>query len=341
MKLPRCENPLFAYRLKGLNPLTGRFYRPIFDSCKINPLTPDAYEQVAVPCGRCLVCQKRKSRDLLVRAWCESRCHTDNTFVTLTVDDEHLEEVFPSSSLVYRPFQLFMKRLRKKIFGSSKGNFRYLVCGEYGERSLRPHYHAIIFGLKPDNLKPVFRKPSSDDLFGHLEYKTGFLESDDINKCWPFGNVYLGSVTPNSIAYVSGYTLKSQVLGRDDDWYAARSLAPEFARWSRCPGLGLQYLTSHWSQIYPIGKDLFGNELDGSISFRAGNCVHPPRYFFEKLLLHDPQKFANIMLSKADVAASADDIARNMSFEECEKELAKMASSLETLKYNINGKHRF
>ena len=48
-----------------------------------------------------------------------------------------------------RDYQLFMKRLRK-AFPNDK--IRFYAAGEYGPKTLRPHYHAILFGLHLDDL---------------------------------------------------------------------------------------------------------------------------------------------------------------------------------------------
>jgi hypothetical protein len=54
-----------------------------------------------------------------------------------------------------------MKRLRKKI---QPLKIRFFHCGEYGDKTRRPHYHALIFGYGfPD--KKIFKKQKSGDLF--------------------------------------------------------------------------------------------------------------------------------------------------------------------------------
>jgi hypothetical protein len=50
---------------------------------------------------------------------------------------------------------------------------RFFHCGEYGDKTRRPHYHALIFGYGfPD--KKIFKKQKSGDLF----------TSDILTKCW-------------------------------------------------------------------------------------------------------------------------------------------------------------
>jgi hypothetical protein len=61
---------------------------------------------------------------------------------------------------------------------------RFFHCGEYGDKTRRPHYHALIFGYGfPD--KVLFKKQKSGDLF----------TSDILTKCWGMGHCLLGDLT--------------------------------------------------------------------------------------------------------------------------------------------------
>ena len=54
-----------------------------------------------------------------------------------------------------------MKRLRKKLHPLK---IRFFHCGEYGDKTRRPHYHALIFGYSfPD--RKLFKKSKSGDLY--------------------------------------------------------------------------------------------------------------------------------------------------------------------------------
>lgn len=95
-------------------------------------------------------------------------------FLTLT----YREDALPADGGVdVGELQRFLKRLRKKL-GARR--IRYYACGEYGEKYSRPHYHLIVFGL-------------------------GLDERDLVQECWPYGFVYVGSVTTDSVQYVAGY----------------------------------------------------------------------------------------------------------------------------------------
>lgn len=270
-----CISPIVMYRRPGVNPATGKLYPPrSYAAIAASHQSLALYEECAVPCGRCLACVKNRARELLVRAVHEARQHKACSFVTLTVDDDHIGAVFPGGALKHRPFQLFFKRLRK----ASKVPLRYLMCAEYGEHTLRPHYHVIIFGLNPDERRPV-AVVKSDPLLGtDRTLYTGFYDSQIIKAAWPYGNVFVGSCTPSSIAYCTGYTLKSYVLGRDDFWYKEHGLTPEYIKWSRRPGLGLGWLESNIKDLWR-NEDLFEPELVENRTVLNGHLVPLPRAY--------------------------------------------------------------
>lgn len=47
--------------------------------------------------------------------------------------------------LYYRDIQLFLKRIRKHIFKYYGEKIRFYIIGEYGTKSLRPHWHLLLF----------------------------------------------------------------------------------------------------------------------------------------------------------------------------------------------------
>lgn len=270
-----CENPIQMYRRPGVNPVTGKLYPPTsYGRILEAHLEPSLFQECLVPCGKCLSCLKNKARDLMVRAFHEAKMHKHNSFITLTVDDDHIDEVFPNRSLTHRPFQLFFKRLRK----AAGDKLRYLMCAEYGEQSLRPHYHVVIFGLCPDERRPVAIVKSDPLLGTDRSLYAGFFDSHLIKNAWPYGNVFVGSVTPGSIAYCTGYTLKSFVLGRDDAWYKSRGLTPEYIKWSRRPGLGSSWLYQNINDCWKH-EDMFEPDLVDNRTVMKGRLVPLPRAY--------------------------------------------------------------
>lgn len=153
---------------------------------------------VAVRCKQCLPCRINRQKALSLRAILEQRMTFGAEFWTLTYAEAPAE---PS----WNDFSKFMKRLRTWQ-SRDQGNplpIRFLGCGEFGSKSGRFHYHALIF----NGVSPTPR-----DLHTRL---------------WPHGFAYIGTVTPSSIRYTARYTLKFQEKGRES-----------LATWSKNPPLG-------------------------------------------------------------------------------------------------------
>lgn len=229
--------------------------------------------ELTLPCGQCIGCRLERSRQWAVRCVHESQLYDYNSFVTLTYDDSHLP---PNSSLVYRDFQLFMKRLRK----STASKVRFYMCGEYGDNLGRPHYHALLFNSFFSDRKFARTLPSGSRL-----YRSSLLES-----LWPFGFSSVGDVTFESAAYVARYICK-KVTGPAADSHYRRldpdtgelvRITPEFTRMSlKAPkgapkgapgGIGAAWFARYRSDAYAH---------DGSKDYVVirGIKMKPPRYY--------------------------------------------------------------
>jgi hypothetical protein len=124
-----------------------------------------------------------------------------------------------------------MKRLR---FSRSHA-IRFYACGEYGETTRRPHYHAILFNCGfPDAL--VHSKNNRGELL---------YTSADLGALWDNGQHLIGDVTFASAAYVARYCVKKVSGEKADEHYSVfdadgviHERLPEFALMSRRPGIG-------------------------------------------------------------------------------------------------------
>ena len=98
-------------------------------------------EEIIVPCGTCISCKLGHAQELSLRASHEAKMHPANSFITLTYRNGELS--LPPS---VEPDELtkFIKRLRQKYPAMP---FKYLACGEYGEKFSSPHYHICLFGI--------------------------------------------------------------------------------------------------------------------------------------------------------------------------------------------------
>lgn len=239
-----CFRPLHGHR--GLN--GGISFNPKYGYVDL---------PMAVPCGSCLGCKKERARQWAVRLMHENQLHDASAFVTLTYNDAHLP---PGGTLVKRDLQLFFKRLRKHY----EKPIRYFACGEYGDQTNRPHYHAIVFNLSLDDR---VRLAGSDNLY----------RSPRLEKLWPQGNSSFGSVSFASCSYVASYCVK-KVSGKNAAaHYGAR--LPEFALMSRGgrqgKGLAHEWLLRFNADVYPS---------DEVIS--SGRPAKPPRFYdkhFERI----------------------------------------------------------
>lgn len=136
----------------------------------------------------------------------EQRFHGfPSAFITLTYDDDHLE----SPSLCRNDLKVFIDGVRREF-----GSCRYFAVGEYGSKTLRPHYHVVVF-----------------DTPGGPSYAKVF------EKLWTKGFIQVGPAEGAVFNYVSGYVTKKL----DSAHHLAieeRGLVPEFFSASLRPPLG-------------------------------------------------------------------------------------------------------
>lgn len=158
----------------------------------------------------------------------------EKCFVTLTYDNEHLPK---NRNLVKKDFQDFLKRLRKHI---EPKKLKYILSGEYGPTTLRPHGHILLMGYQPSDLKFYKYNKTKDMLF----------TSKELSKIWKNGYVIVGLVTYESAAYVARYTYK-KAFGIDKEFNIKHGRNPEFQTASRRNGIAYSAFSNPaiWEQI--------------------------------------------------------------------------------------------
>lgn len=218
-----CFYPIHAHQSVhpnegGKHPL---FFRP----------PKDIKNSFLIPCGKCLGCKASLALMWSIRCYNESLLYTQNSFLTLTYDDKSLP---PNNSLQKSDFQKFIKRLRHVA------EVRYFACGEYGDLSRRPHYHAIIFGR--------------DFLEGSEKINEKLYLNSMVSKVWGHGHVSIGQVTPESISYVTGYVSKKIGASAPD------GLEPEFRVMSRRSGIGKEFAFKHLDDLIRTGTAVMGGK---------------------------------------------------------------------------------
>lgn len=163
-------------------------------------------------CGQCLPCRINRRRQWQWRQFFESLSHNENCFVTLTYNEENLPD---QAGLEPEVVSLWLKRFRKQI---QPLRVRYFLVGEYGDISLRPHYHLSLFGVS-----------------GFTVLDDGRTVEKVIASTWGRGFVQVAEFNEATAQYVSGYVTK-KMTQKDDPRLEGRF--PEFARMSNRPGLG-------------------------------------------------------------------------------------------------------
>ncbi|QCQ84958.1 replication initiator protein [Blackfly microvirus SF02] len=196
----------------------------------------------------------------------ERQCHDSAVFVTLTYDDEHVPY---GGVLHYRHFQLFMKKLRFRL----SIPVRFFMCGEYGDTTWRPHYHAALFGVSFGDRQP-WRKSGA----GFQLYRSELLDS-----LWDFGSAEIGELSFESAAYIARYCMKKITGDRATAHYERLlpdtgeiiGLPPEFARMSLKPGIGAEWFRRFAPEVLTHN----GCVVDGRV-------LNVPR-FYQKMMSDD------------------------------------------------------
>lgn len=282
----RLQEVTYLYRdHSGWIPFTGSV-----------PPSTDYVPGKMIRCGHCMGCRIDKSKEWANRCLLELQDHTSAYFLTITYDDQFVPvstytdesgASFPSLSLCKKDFQLFIKRLRKRHVKP----IRYFACGEYGDRTMRPHYHAIVFGLELGDLVPYGRNHR-----GEMLYTSDFIHSVWSRRnaptrhgsvsclssaeeksliCTPYGRVTVSPVTWETCAYVARYTTK-KLYAADAKEYQKFNIEPPFLLMSRHPGIGASYYDSH-----PEVKEY---EFITVKTPTGGRKFRPPYYFQQKIL---------------------------------------------------------
>lgn len=264
-----CLNPIKLTKVTFVDDITGEYVTrlqkriPDFFDCNYPGYR---FEDIEVACGKCLECLQVRAKQWSFRIVAEAKCHQENCFITLTYKNA-------PKSLNKRDYQLFLKRLRKHI---APVKIRYFGCGEYGSKGLRPHYHFIIFGWKPKDLKK----------FGNLY---GSKELEDI---WKLGFVSVGEVNLETAKYTAKYLQKLNTIKEG-------CLSP-FTTMSLKPGIGLDYFKTH-------------NNLRSDQFIVQGQSIPVPRYFIEwsrRNLFFNHDKLKKNRQLKAKLFVRNDNIAR-------------------------------
>lgn len=248
-----------------------------------------------LPCGRCLGCRKRRSREWAVRCLHEASLHEHNAFVTLTYAPEHL----PANGFLQPDdLRLFLLRVRNALRRRTHpyllgDQLRYFAVGEYGDHTWRPHYHAVLFGVGFGDRVAIPRRRGPP-----------IWNSQTLRDLWGKGNVSWAPVTPRSAMYTAQYSLKKQ---SKREWHIHDEhgeVAPQpFMRCSTKPGIGFYWL---WR---------WGNDTQHGLIHTDGKPLSVPRYYQTLLRRDCPELHEQARCNARDYALSA----RSASLEAAER----------------------
>lgn len=249
---------------------------------------------VIIPCKKCIGCRLDYSRAWADRLMLELDHSKTAVFVTLTYDNEHAVPAMYDDilntwwyTLEKKHVQDFNKRLR---YYFPDKEIRFFLAGEYGSKTLRPHYHAIYFGLSLDDFDDI-------DIFKYNEHMQPIYSSEWLDSVWSHGFTSIGSVSWQSCAYVARYALKKQKFGAIDA--LSRNCEPEFVLMSRRPGIA-GYFSEEHPEIFESPRDpIFISDVHG---VKSVNSVKMPKYLFEKLELINPELYAKIKKDKIEAS---------------------------------------
>jgi hypothetical protein len=281
----KCFHPLSAFQ-------SAAGGKPYFSETRNHPTD----KSIQFPCGQCVGCRLKRSRDWAIRCMHEASLYENNCFITLTYNNENYPQY---GSLVKSHLQDFIRSLRKyvkthrwngqvyelnppiSIWNKRKKKYekravqcyetiRFYACGEYGDELQRPHYHAILFNC--DFLdKVIYSQRNGVDLY----------YSPTLEHIWGKGFATVGNVTFDSAAYVARYVLKKQKVSEkspenvkthymvtDPMTGEIHNLEPEYTNMSRKPGIAHDWFEKWSGDVFPSDEVI-----------HQGRTLRTPRYY--------------------------------------------------------------
>jgi len=228
----------------------------------------------------------------------EAQMHEDNCVITLTYNDQNLP---PGGTLIKRDFQLFIKKLRKKI---SPHKIRFYHSGEYAEleedkgkpqlesRLGRPHYHACIFNYQFE-CSELYEKTKNGNIY----------LSDELSEAWGKGFVTVMELSLQSAGYVARYITKKINGDKKDEHYKKvceitgeiYTVQQEYSTMSNKPGIGKEWWDKYKGDVFP----------SDDVIVLSGNRYHhvpTPKYYDTQLEKEDPGLYEKIKLERMEFA---------------------------------------
>lgn len=289
-----CYHPMKAIRKLGEK--TYRIMKNSGDHADWNSFidysTGEFYDQILLPCGRCVGCRMEHSKQWANRCVLESLDHPKETnwFLTLTIDDDHLKDYITErgfATVRIDDISTFMKALRGRWSSQYHvDGIRFFGASEYGDKSMRPHYHILVFGL------PLF------DLIHYKNNDRGdpMWISRELEDVWQRGQIIVGEFNWNSAAYTARYVMK-KCDGMSQKVYDDLCIEPEKTRMSRRPGIAASYFDANLDHIYDLDEIVLPATIGNNLQ-----VISPPKYFDKRLEKVNPLLLAKIKSERNRIA---------------------------------------
>ena len=267
-----CTHPMLMAVIDFKNTGYGFISRLRENNWKLNMGTQKAYRLVArdsrehelenipswvncsdieVPCGNCVQCRLDYSKTWAVRCYVESLQYQHNYFITLTYDEDNIK-TGPSGNgtVCYEDVRKFIKSLRqtfKRKFNHD--GIRFFGCTEYGDQSMRPHAHLILFNCPIPDLTYDFK--NDDGTITHHKSSFGLMMYSQIIKdLWKYGFITIEDANYNTEAYVSRYIMKKQKGNNGKEVYGKLlQIEPPRLFMSLKPGIGGHYFMDNQDEL--------------------------------------------------------------------------------------------
>lgn len=230
------------------------------------------YIETELPCGRCMGCRIEKARSLAIRCMHESEMFEFNCCLTLTYDDDHIDE---DHSLRPDDWKTFIHNLRQTDEGFQevicpddkiRRPIRYIQTGEYGDIDQRPHHHAMLFNYDFIDKQYLYTSDAGQR----------YYESQRLEELWPHGIAHISEVNSSAANYICRYCTKKIIEEIEETKYQRINentgeiyeVLPEYSTKSNRPGLGRFWLDKY-------GKETF----DRGYLYSNGHKAAIPKYY--------------------------------------------------------------
>ena len=221
----KCADPVLCYIERDTNKRLFRNWSLTNDSQKQT-------DHILFDCGKCIICRRKKSRELAQRCVLHASLYLHNSFLTLTYDGPSVGD----NELDYTHIQKFKKRLRKSVLPKRIEIFN---VHEYGKNG-RKHWHLVVFN----------HSPSRDEVRSVHDGIT-LYSSKELEKLWTYGYNSVGDVSEASAMYQAQYTQKDLKNGNLNNSRKSKS---------NHSGIGKAYFLAHYRQILSLGYIPFGEQ---------------------------------------------------------------------------------